>query len=107
MAKIKITVPKEISGKWTIHWGKGGTRKRSSSTIIFNAIERQLLRSQLKQKIEIVVKYGKDNNGEIVNETVPSCDRNYLLYSLLCFLEDYLPKDFMTRKIKVYGEKSL
>jgi len=102
MKKIKITTPNKNSSKWQVSWGKGGIRKRNNPTIIFNAIERKLLRLQLKENIEIVVKYDKDIAEDFINESLPSCNAKYLLYSLLCFLEDYLPNDFIRRKLKNY-----
>ena len=100
MAKITILVPKQKQLPWVLRWGKGGIRKRQSAAVIFNSIERRLSCSQLDEKTAVVVKGGKDTAGEIINETIPSCDVHYLLYATFCFFEDFLPEEFKRRKGK-------
>lgn len=94
--KIKITVPQK-NEHWKVSFGRG-ERKRSSAVAIFRAVERHLQARALREKMEIVVKYGKD----ISNETIASQDTKYLLYALSCFLEDYLPAQTLSRVEKTF-----
>lgn len=101
-SKVVIYVPNKKDPFWKLRWGKGGIRKRKSVASLFNAIEHRYLRSQLNEKISIVITYGKDAANVYVNESLASTDVHYLLYTTLCFLEDYLPRIFIIKKLQKY-----
>jgi len=101
MKKITIKVPQKKE-KWQLSWGIGGnTKKMITATSLFNVIERRLLRTHLKEKTTIVVKYAKDTS----NETISSLNPYYLLHVLGCFLEDYISKQTLKRISKDYFKK--
>ena len=95
--KITISVPQKESKKWKLSFGKG-ERKRNSASVIFLAIEKRLQARAIKEKLAIRVKYTKDTD----NETIPSQNAPYLLYSASCFLEDFLSKKVLKRIRKQY-----
>ena len=98
--KIIIKVP-EIGKKWRVSFG-GTPSSRKNATLIFKLVERRLfLGVGIKEKTSILVKYGKD----VSNETLVSLDARYLLYTLVCFLEDYLTKEYLAEKYKQYSQK--
>ena len=97
--KIKVKVPQN-GDKWKVAFGSRNYRSRNTATVIFSAIERRLLASPLKEKTSIEVEYDKDTS----NETLMSLDARYLLYTLCCFLEDYLEKQFLNQKYKQYSQ---
>ena len=95
--KFKITVPQKKGDKWFLGYG-ARPRGMARADTLYNRLERLLLRTKLKEKTSIVVKYGKDTS----NETVASFDVKYLLYATSCFLEDYLSKVVLKRVEKKY-----
>ena len=94
--KVKITVPLK-SEKWKVSFGATPSY-RKDATLIYRLVERRLLRTALKEKTSIEVKVGNDSNESLV-----SMDSKYLLKSLAIFLEDYLSKDFLNEKYKLYA----
>lgn len=100
--RIIVKVPKKPTDRWLITWGKGGHTKKASASLVFNAIQKRLLRTRETKKTKIIVKYGKDS----INETTPSQNAFYLLNSLGCFLEDYL-SEAMFKQITKDTHKSL
>ena len=104
MKTIKVTVPKE-GKKWKVSYGSGPPLLRNNATVVYNAIERRLLASRIKEKTKISVKYGKDTTNEGMYDNLYES-----LYVLACFLEDYLSSSFALSKYKKYypefaGEK--
>jgi len=97
--RIKVTVPK-TDEKWSVSFGKTPSR-RKDATLCYNLIERRIYARPLKEKLSIVVKYPDG----LLNETLVSLDARYLLYTLVCFLEDYLTKEFLSSKYKKYNQK--
>jgi len=71
MLKFFVKIPEE-DGKWWISFGHG-MRKRNSASIIYNALEKKLLKYAKEDKIGMVV---KDKDG-IVNESIPSNNPKY------------------------------
>lgn len=100
----KTTITRKAS-HWTLRFGGGGLRKRKTPTSIFRIVESRLLSLQDQEKIAVIVKYGKDASGNIVNETIASSGHKYQLYCLLCFLEDYLSPDYIKEKELIYGKQ--
>ncbi len=99
--KIVIDIPKAKDGIWEFIWGRGGRpTKRRDATLLYKAIERRLLRTPIREKTAIVVKGYVDKGLEILNETCDSCNPNYLLFCLACFLEDNLEYRFLQAKYK-------
>ncbi len=45
-----------------------------------------------------------DKGLEIINESCDSCNHNYLLFCLACFLENYLEEEFLNLQINAYKE---
>ena len=95
--KIIVKVP-ETSNKWKLHWAGFGKHFTRADTLI-NGIERRLLRTAKDKKLSILVKYDKDSS----NESLASLNPAYLLYTLSCFLEDYLSAETLRRIEKKYG----
>jgi hypothetical protein len=94
---MKIKVPEKEGGKWRILW-KGHSMSFRKADTLFNGMRRRLLRTDLKEKLAIVVNYG----NHTFNETLSSNDARYLLYTLGCFLEDYLSRETISRTEKDY-----
>lgn len=90
--KIMIKVPKTEKEKCLIYKGSGGKPlKRKTITYTFKALERFFARSceaKADQKLRVLVRYPDKSE----NESLASTDKNYLLYTTACFLEDFLPK---------------
>lgn len=95
--RIIITVPQKEGEKWFLGYNFR-PRGMARADTVFSRLERLLLRSTLKQKTSVLVRYGKG----AVNETVASLDPRYLLYAASCFLEDYLSKFVMERARRTY-----
>lgn len=106
---ITIKLPKDENSKWQFGFGSGGNfQKRKDPLFMVKAIEKRLLRasprSPLNEKMAITIKVGNC----VVNETCDSQNTAYLLYCLICFLEDYITKSFfriMFRKYHVLGQE--
>jgi len=100
MKKIKITIfDNNRGGK--ISFGSG-CLKRKDLVFIYRKLERKVstwLASREGGKTAVIVNY--PNNGGR-NETYPSSNVNYLLFCTVCFLEDYLSKDLVQRRIKKF-----
>ena len=105
MKRIIITVP-QGSKKWMVTVSSG-CFKRKSAANVYNYVERKLLAKKmmtslgtsLKDKTAARVKYDKEYH----NESLASKNTSYLLYTLSCFLEDYLSQDTLNNKEKLYG----
>ena len=98
MIKITITIPKKEE-KWKIGWGAGGPKKsKSRSELVVNALERRFFVRALKDKTVVKIKDGR----MFINESVPSQNPKYLLWLLTAFLEDYLNRYFVLKKMKLY-----
>lgn len=103
MNKIIVTVPQLEKGEWRFRRSAGGQPvKRGSASLLFNVIEKRLLRTWAKEKTAIVVKVGRDG----VNESCDSSNASYLLYCLACFLEDYLTPEFLEQQVRKYQHAS-
>jgi len=88
MHKIIIKVPEKPGDKFRMGWG-ARPRSVNSSGPLLNRLERLILRLKVGEKTLIMVKYGKGTS----NETLASNDKEYLLYTTACFLEDYSSAD--------------
>jgi len=97
--KIKVNVP--LKGKWKVSMGKSHGKHRANANTAFSLIERRLLASRLNKKIEITVKY----TNHTTNKTLASFNKNYLLYALSCFLEDYLSPNILKKYEKYCTEE--
>lgn len=93
--KLIVTIPANKKGKWKLFWSGKGKHFFNPNTL-YSGIERRLLASANKEKLAIRVKEG----NYTANETLASTDSKYLLYSLSCFLEDYLSKESLKRHLK-------
>ena len=102
--KMDTITIKILKNGFSYSYGSGPPRIRNSSSVIFNWVERKLqclghsLASQKEVKTSIKVFY----LDGCLNEATTS---NYkeLLFALAAFLEDYLPKGFLSAKYKKYG----
>lgn len=90
MKKIFVTILKD---KFQV-----GRLVRKDAILIYNAIERRLLRTHNQEKTSIVVKVGKDT----INESCASLNPGYLLWILASFLEDYLNPQTLLSKLEKY-----
>ncbi len=98
MSKIIITVPKD-SKKWKL--SGVGTRNKSFATpaSLFNWLEKRFRVRSLREKMSVKVKYDYGTN-----ESLLSNNSSYLLYTLACFLKDYLSKEMLDIKYKKYKQ---
>jgi hypothetical protein len=100
MKYITVTVPKTPKDRWTVSLFGKTPHKRKDATSLYRLVERKLsasLGSCMKEKTACRVKY-----GDGVNVSLGSSDKNYLLYTLSCFLEDYLTKTVLNRAERQY-----
>ncbi len=101
MRKIII---KELENNWQLTMG-AGARKHPRTMVLFNAVERKIksfLASQKGGKTVVKVVYA--DGGQ--NESLASKKVGYLLYTLTCFLEDFLSEETLAKKIEKYQEHS-
>ena len=96
MKRIIIIEPKTIDGNWAL-----GNRKRKSAYLIFYAVKRRLQARTLNKRTAIRVKYADCTT----NDSLTSNEPRYLLYTLGCFLEDYLSDATVLRIEKNYSKK--
>lgn len=103
--EIYIKVPKNELENWKMSFvlnGKGGHPSiRKTAKLLYMLLERKLTkfsRSFPKTEICISVKY-EDN---ALNESIYTPDVREILYDAACFLEDYLPPDFLVSKYEKY-----
>lgn len=96
--RIKISVPSD-GKRWKVSFGNTPSY-RKNATLILKLIERRFLRTGVKEKTSIQVVY----DHSTFNETLVSLDARYLLYTLCCFLEDYLEIQFLNQKYKEYSQ---
>lgn len=103
-----ITVPKGKE-KWIATFG-GGAFKRATATSMYNFAERKLLQTLKKKrnsasqegaKTYVKVRY---SDGDY-NQSSTSNDPHYLLFTLACFLEDYLKPELLVKKYKKYKQE--
>ena len=100
MKKIIVSIP-EGKEKWKISFGGVTPFRRNSAAVAYNTVERKInsfLRTCDNKKTAIIVKYTDSST----NESLDSSDARYLLYSLTCFLEDYLTPAFFKDKSEKY-----
>ncbi len=96
--KITITVPQN-NKKWKI--SSGGTPKSYAMwNSIYNRLRGLLSRLEVKEKVSILVKYGDGG----FNETIASSNANYLLYTVACFIEDYVSPEVVKNMYKKYSK---
>jgi len=99
----KITV-RELKNNWQLVMG-GAARRHSRIIVLFNTVERKiksLLASQERGKTAVKVVYADGGHNESLN----SGNVDYLLYTLTCFLEDFLPEWTFNKKIEKYQKHS-
>ena len=98
MKKITLTIPKKDE-MFMMRYGTGGApTKRRDAKLIFKRAEKRILSLAGKVKTAIVVK----EDGLVINESLASKNPKYLLWLTSAFLEDYLPKQFLKDKEKLY-----
>lgn len=93
MRKIIIKLPDKKVNKFRLQrvgW-KGKRYVRAASLMS------ALARRNLKEKTAVVVKEYNGTSQKIINESVGSDDKKYLLYIASCFLEDFLTKREMNK----------
>lgn len=103
--EIFIKVPKTESENWRMSFvlnGKGGhPSTRRTAKLLYMLLERKLAkfsRSFPNAEICISIKY-EDN---ALNESIDTISVREILYDAACFLEDYLPPDFLVSKYEKY-----
>lgn len=94
MKKIIVSLPKNSEGKFKLSADKMKGKTFSSAGRLKKLIFSTTLASKLKEKTAIAIKA----DGSIVNESLPSKNREYLSKVLCVFLEDYLNPEAKYRK---------
>lgn len=99
--RITIKLPINEKGKFKLQ-SRGNLKGRQFLTAagLLGSLERALLRKELKEKTAIVVKEYIDSHFVNINETLPSTEARYLIYTTSCFLEDYLSEDTLKKEEK-------
>lgn len=97
MRKLIIKLPDPRVNKFRLQRrGMKGRRYLRAASLL-----RTLSRYKFKEKTAIVVKEYIDGKFKIINESLVSNDRDYLLFTASCFLENFLSKRLMNEfKIK-------
>lgn len=106
---IKIIIPNK-GDEWKVTTGSG-IRKTKSAVAVFNYVERYLSSKKLalslsdsKDKIRVLV----DNSAKFQEEPMTTIDegtyieKDYALFVLASFLEEFLPKRYLKKKCKLY-----
>jgi hypothetical protein len=84
--KIIIKTPDDKVNKFRLQCrGYIGKRFVRKSALLKTLKQMLISRKNFNKKIEICVKYSKDT----INETILSKDKNYLMFVIDCFLEDF------------------
>lgn len=96
---ITIRVPKNKNDRWVV---SNHYRRKSINTLL-KLIEKQIIKATAKGNVCIYVNYG---DGE-VNETIPSKNKDYLIYATACFLEDYMSEETLKKYEDLYAKKYL
>lgn len=86
MKKIIITTPSK-NKKWKVSMFGSIGKNYSSPNRLKKAILNHISRLELKEKMSIRVKEGRDT----INESLASNEKEYLNYVLSCFLEEFSP----------------
>lgn len=107
---IKVIVPKK-GNPWKLSIGKSTGKHFASGSSVYTSVERHLLanrEAKVKEKnVEIKIKvdynllHSEDPEGWENEGTYK--DTSTALYSLACFLEDYVGGETLKKKLKQYG----
>ena len=92
--KIKVSVP-QGDKKWKVSFGNTPSYRKNATTI-YKLVERKL-----NSGVGMKVLYDHTTS----NESLVSLDASYLLFTLACFLEEYLEKKFLDQKYREYSQK--
>jgi len=100
MRKITVTLPNKKSPLFKMRYGAGGgITKRKDPVSIFRRMEKRIISLPRAKKTSVVIKDGVS----VINESLTSSNKKYLLWLSLCFLEDNLPKRYYDSKEKLYA----
>ena len=89
--KLTIKLPTNEKGKFKLQ-SKGNIEGRQFKTAagLLGSLGRALLRLKTEEKLAIAIKECIDSHFININESLASNNREYLIYTATCFLEDYL-----------------
>ena len=97
--KINVKLPDSNVNKFRLKIPNHKGRRFLRASGLLNSLEKALAPQRIKEKICVRVKY----DVGYINETLNSNNVNYLLWTTMCFLEDYLSKDYIRDINKKYG----
>ena len=104
MKEITARLKVNTDGTWDVTTrSNGGSRVHKKTAVgayrvIENKLWKHLKASLGGLKVSILVEYEQG----YYNDTNPSENIAQTLYAITCFMEDYLPKDFLDTRIKKY-----
>ena len=99
--KIIIKLPINEKGKFKLQSRGNLKGKRFKTGIgLLKSLESALSFRRLEEKPSIIVKQYIDSHFTNINETTPSNNKEYLIYAVTCFLEDYLSTGHMRKAEK-------
>jgi len=100
MKKITITIPDGKNKLFKMRYGShGGTTRRKDAVLMYRRVEKKIVSLAGKEKTAVVIKDGAE---QVINESISSRNPHCLLWIALAFLEDFLPKDYLQVKEKLY-----
>ena len=107
MIRISVKTPIKSRNYFSFSLRKrigGGTIKSLNPVSVYRKLENRLSKALLtvseRVKINVLVDYGHGDTNE------GKYDKNEALYALVCFMEDYLPKEFANDRYKKYMPKA-
>lgn len=99
--KLIIKLPIDEKGKFKLQSrGNISGRQYKTANGLLGRLSNDVLRRGLKEKTSIAIKEYIHSHFENINETLPSNDKEYLLYPTACFLEDYVSKSTLRKAEK-------
>ena len=108
MKKLIIKIPIKKENKWSLQQTGILAKRFKTPTSLLNHLKRSFPQKEFDKRLAIIVKRYVGSSPrprcrwENINETLSSKDPKYLLYTITCFLEDYLSSSIINKVTKNY-----
>ena len=106
MKNIIIKLPDKRVKKFRLQGNGWKSRRFLRAATLLNRLESVFSRTKLDEKTAIVIKEYIGSHFVNINESLSSNDSKYLLYTLVCFLEDFLSEQTLLNMLKKHGPKT-